>query len=156
MYSTFQFTERFFTNYLICSLNNAIFVDIGALDLLMGIEGEISYLGFAGLQTGRAGANPALLMLMSRIISLKRSRIFVYPTYSHCLLCKSVFTSFSVRLEEKDSQLKKALTQLIGGSCVDCCFRQVMHWLALYLMSSVEDPWISLLLSWLKRDFGVL
>ena len=57
-----------------------------------------------------------------------------------------MYSEVSLRdLEEKGSQS-------ISESVVAGCFLQAINWLALYPKSSAEDPWISLLLSWLKKN----
>lgn len=91
-----------FTNYLICSFNSPIFVSTEVLDLLVGVE-RVN--GGPRLQTGRTGANPGLLILTCRAISLK---LFSFPdslTLPHSLILSypKVCSEVSLRdLEEKD------------------------------------------------------
>lgn len=117
----------------------------------MGIERGNELFGGPRVQTGNAGANPVLLIHMSRIISHKLSTLprSLFLSYALIASYPKVYSEVSLRdLEEEDSQL-------LGESWDNGCFWQIMRWLALYLVSSVEDPWKSLL-SWLKRDFSVL
>lgn len=96
------------TNYLICSLKNPTFVDIGVLDLLMGIERGNELFGGPRVQTGNAGANPVLLMHMSRIISHKLSTLprSLFLSYALIASYPKVYSEVSLRdLEEEDSQL---------------------------------------------------
>ena len=138
-----------FTNYLICSS----FVSIGVLDLLMGIEQVNDLFGGPRLPTGSAGANPGLLMLTSREISLKLSSLpgFLSVPHSPILSYPKVYSEISLRdLEEEGFRL-------ISEPLADGGFLQVVLALASNLSHEfIEDPWIPLLLSWLKRDFALL
>lgn len=48
-----------FTNYLICSFHNPIFVNLGVLDLQMGLEQVSDLPEGPRLQTGSTGARPS-------------------------------------------------------------------------------------------------
>lgn len=139
------------TNYITCSSNSPIFVSIGVLDLLMGVE-RVSYF-FAGprLQTGRTGANAGLLMLTSRAISFKLSS---FPR--SLFLPHSTIPYFSkVYLEVSLRDLEAKRSWLISESLVDGCFLQVVLALATLHPRNSVDFWIPPL-SWLNRDFGLL
>lgn len=142
-----------FTDYLICSLNNPIFVDIGALDELMGKERGNDFFGGPRLQKGIAGADPGPWMLSFGAISLKLSSLSASSSILHCDIpsCFRAYSEVSLRdLEERGSQLPRE-------SFVEGCFlRLCLHGLALYPMSSVEDLWVTFLLSRIKRDFSLL
>lgn len=139
------------TNYITWSSNSTIFVSIGILDLLMGVERVNYFFGGPRLQTGRTGANSGFLMLTSRAISLKLSSLpcSLFLPHSTIPCFPKVYLEVSLRdLEGKRSWL-------ISESLVDGFFLQVVLALATLHPRNSVDFWIPPL-SWLKRNFGLL
>lgn len=74
-----------FTNYLICSFHNPIFVNLGVLDLQMGLEQVSDLPEGPRLQTGSPGARPSDAYIRSVFLP---SRIFAHLALSDSVLSK--------------------------------------------------------------------